>query len=220
MKRGCLIALAIPVVAVLGFVAGYSMLYPAYTVRYRLTVNAIADGLPHSGSSVIEMRVKTQPQLVFDMPPWLFRISGEAVFVDLGNGRNLVAVLDPRPSRGSMAYMLPFKAFKIPFAVERARDLGGLQGERRLEQKDWPAFVTFRNVGDPSSVESVDPKDLAKTLGDGVRIESVIVAITQEPVTHNLAQSLPWLTAELNPQEILALSTRQISRGAFVRNDQ
>jgi hypothetical protein len=61
MKRGCLISLAIPVVVVLGLVASCSLRYPTYTIRYRLTVNAVVEGVAHSGSSVVEMRVVTQP---------------------------------------------------------------------------------------------------------------------------------------------------------------
>jgi hypothetical protein len=231
MKRGCLIVLAVPVIVVFGLWVSWPLLYPTYTVRYRLTVNAIVKGIPHSGSSVIELRVKTQPQFIAEVPPWLFYISGEAAFVDLGDSRNLVAVLAPvgqdqnaratkPPYRGSVAYQLPFKAFKVRAVVEHAKELRNLEGERRLEQKDWPSFVTFRDVNDPFSVESVDLNDLARTLGDGARIESVTVAITQEPVTHGLQQSLPWLGTQLSLQDIYALAKRQISVGAFVRDDQ
>jgi hypothetical protein len=226
MKRGCLIALVIPVVLVLGFVGSCSLRYPTYTIRYRLTVNAVVEGVTHSGSSVVEMRIVTQPQWIAEVPPWYFRATGEATFVDLDEGRNLVGVLWPKPSRSAGYYdqgfpynYLVFKAFDVPFLVEHARDFTGLQGERRLEQRDWPAFVTFRNVGDPSSVQSVDPKALATILGKDVRIDSVTVAITQEPVTRNLAQKLPWLDTQVRPREYPVVSSPEISQRALIRDD-
>jgi hypothetical protein len=226
MKRGCLISLAIPVVVVFGLVASCSLRYPTYTIRYRLTVNAVVEGVAHSGSSVVEMRVVTQPQLIGEVPPWYFRATGEATFVDLGDGRNLVAVLWPKPRRSAGYYeqgfpynYLVFKAFHVPFLVEHARDLTGLQGERRLEERDWPAFVTFRDVVDPSSVQSVDPKALATTFGNDVRIESVTVAITQEPVTRNLAQKLPWLDTQVRPREYPVVSSPEISQRSLMRDD-
>ena len=49
----------------------------------------------HSGSSVIEVRIVTQPHLV----PALYapHVRGEAVFVGLGEGRNVIALLAAGP---------------------------------------------------------------------------------------------------------------------------
>jgi hypothetical protein len=226
MKRGLFIALVIPVVVVLGLVGAYSWRYPTYTIRYRLTVNAVAEGVPHSGSSIVEMRIV---QWLSEVPPWKFQVTGEATYVDLGDGRNLVAVLWYKPNRtagfyydlgGAPYYYLVFKAFDVPVLVEHARDLIRLRGERSLKQRDWPPFVTFRDVRDPSSVQSIDPKALSTTFGNDVRIDSVTVAITQEPVTRNLAQKLPWLAALVGPQVYpVDNSNPEISRGSLVRED-
>ena len=75
-------------VAATGLFVGYPWIYPTYTIRYRLTINAIVGEQPHSGSSVIELQVKTQPK-VLDNPRWAFRVDGEAVFVELGKDCNL-----------------------------------------------------------------------------------------------------------------------------------
>jgi hypothetical protein len=219
MKRGCLLALAIPVVAVAALLAAYPLHYPTYVVRYRLTVNAVVGEQSHSGSTVIEVRVKRQPQLVADMPPLRFSITGEATFVDLGDGRNLVAGLSPGPSRGSDAVGVLSRAFNLPFAADNVFQLKNLRGERRLGPADWPAFVTFRNVSDPLSVEPVDSSALGSAFGVSARIESVTLAVTEAPVTHDLEQHLPWLSAPLSSQEMLVLARRQFSRGEFIRND-
>lgn len=200
-------------------VLGYQWLYPTYVVRYRLTVNAVAGDQAHTGSSVVEVHVRMQPRLVADMPPWNFGVRGEATFIDLGSGRNVLATLIPGPSKGSDAIGVLFKAFRVPLLAENAADLKNVRGARRLEPADWPAFATFSDVTDPLSVEPVDPSALEKNLGINARIESVLLTITDDPVTHNLEQTLPWLAAPLDAQQVAALSKRHFSKGAFVRND-
>src|SRR3569832_202568 len=216
MKRGRLIALAIPVLFVLGFAASYPLLYPTYTVRYRLTVNAMADGQPHSGSSVIEVRVSRQPQWIAEVGPWAFRSRGEAIFVDLGAGRNVVAFLNPGPSEGKDCVTILFRAFQVPFLVGHVADLENLYGERNLQPANWPPFVTFQNVSDPLSIKPVKPSAMRDAYGANVGIESVTVAITQEPVTYSLKQKLSWIGWQFSDQDLFALAKQHVSRGSFV----
>lgn len=210
--------LVLCIVGMIGLYVSYPWIYPTYTTRYRLTVNAAIGEQRYSGSSVIEVRVKTQPQ-VLDTPRWAFRVNGEATFVDLGSGRNLVAPLSPGPSKGSAAVNVLFRAFHIPFLAENAVNLKNVSGERRLAPADWPAFVTFRDVDHPLSVEVVNPPALENTFGAGARIESVTLAITDDPVTRGLEQSLPWLASALSDQDKFALAKRHFSRSLFIRNE-
>ena len=207
------------VIAIIGYFVSYDWIYPTYVVRYRLTVNAVVGQQPHTGTTVIEVRVKKQPKLLADMPPLHFSVTGQATFVDLGGGRNLVAALAPGPSRGSDAISILFRAFNIPFAASSASQLKNLRGEHRLDPANWPAFVTFRNVSDPLSVESVDPSALENAFGVSARIESVTLAVTEASVTNDLDQRLPWLSAPLSNHDMLVLARRQFSRGEFIRND-
>ena len=72
-------------------------------------------------------------------------------------------------------------------------------GRRGAVPKDrLPRLVTFRDTADPTSVERVDPDDLASTFGPGVRLESVTLEIVdQEPGTRGRAcgEMVPWLEA-------------------------
>jgi hypothetical protein len=209
------------VVAVIGLFLSYPWLYPTYAVRYRLTVNAIVGEQPHSGSSVIEIRVKTQPNLL-DNPRWAFRVDGEATFVNLGEGRNLVALLNQGPSKASSATTILFRAFRVPFIAENAADLSKLSGERRLQPGDWPPFVTFQDVSDSLSVRAIDPSAFQDTYGAGARIDDVTVSITQEPVTHSLEQNLPWLgntPQDHSDPKRIAMVELHLGRSAFIRSD-
>jgi hypothetical protein len=206
------------VVAVVGLHFSYPWLYPTDVIRYRLTVNAVVGGQPRHGSGVVEVRVERQPQFVAETPSLKFGVTGEAIFVDLGDGRNLVAALAPGSGTEPDAVGLLFKAFHIPYLPSKVPELRDIRGERHLKRADWPAFVTFRNVANPYSAEPVNPSALETAFGVSVRVENVTLAVTEDEVTHNLEQRLPWLSAPLGNQDILAL-TAHIHRDAFIRND-
>lgn len=59
----------------------------------------------------------------------------------------------------------------------------------------YPMLVTFGDVTDPLSVKMVDPKDLAASFGTGIRLKSVTLEVTDEPVTEGVVvEKLRWLT--------------------------
>ncbi len=62
----------------------YSIFFPTFTYRYRMTMEVMVDGVVHSGSSVIEIRMVKQPPIITTSPPMLPKAIGEAVFVDSG----------------------------------------------------------------------------------------------------------------------------------------
>jgi hypothetical protein len=55
-------------------------------------------------------------------------------------------------------------------------------------------LVTFGNISDPTSVQQVDPDDLAATFGAGYALRAVTLEITGEPVTIGVVEGvLGWL---------------------------
>lgn len=84
---GLVVALAIG-----GVIAWWKINYPTYTYRCRMNVEVLVDGAVRSGASVIEVRIDKQPKFG-SAPPQVSHVYGEAVFVDLGGGRNVVALL-------------------------------------------------------------------------------------------------------------------------------
>ena len=201
-----------------GVVSSYRWMYPTYVVRYRLTVNAAVGEQRHSGSSVIEVLIKLQPHFLPDMPPWGIRVRGEAVFVDLGESRNLVALLNPERRKGKDCVIVLFDAFHVPIEPNHAVDLTIVRGERRVDAADWPAFASFRDVANPRSIVPVDPAAIDSVLGSDVRIESVTVSTTEDPVTRRLGDALPWIAGP-DYREIPALIERHFPIGAFKSDD-
>ncbi len=91
MRRSGTIALVVALLIGGGF-AWCKLTYPKYTYRYRMTVEVMVDGVVRSGSSVIEIRIQTQPNLLSNSTI-VPHVRGEATYVDLGGGRNVIALL-------------------------------------------------------------------------------------------------------------------------------
>ncbi|SDO94947.1 hypothetical protein [Afipia sp. GAS231] len=207
------------VAGAIGLYAAYPWFYPTFLCRYRLTANVAIGERQYSGSSVIEVKVETQPRLL-DSPRWNFGINGDATFVDLGGGRNLVALLNPGPSKGTDVVTLLFRAFNVPFSADNAAEVAKLSGERRLDPANWPAFVIFQDVNEARSIKAIDPPLLPDIYGSGARIESVTVSITSDPISRGLEEKLPWLASAFSIQEMVQLAKIHIARSQFIGSNR
>jgi hypothetical protein len=103
MRRLGILALVI-VLLIGAAVLFYKAVFPTYSYRYRMTVEVTVDGVVHSSSSVIEVRLRKQPQVFVPVPPVIAMVRGEAVFVDLGQGRNVIALLASGPNGSNVNY--------------------------------------------------------------------------------------------------------------------
>lgn len=126
--------------------------------------------------------------------------SGEAVFVDLGDGKNLVVTLtDDRSKRKESvdAQYLPMRVF--PFTphdkvytkadIEKARS----KGRVNVPLRKLPLVISFTDMTDPTSVKRVDPTNLEANFGSGYRIASATIAMTDQPLAATIEKKLPWL---------------------------
>lgn len=196
--------------ALFGLLAGCDDEAPDY--RYRLTVEVDTPQGPRTGSSVIEVeqtlvRPGSNPAgLAVDR-----RIRGEAVAVDLPGGRTLFALLRSEESVGWAGYVMPMVAPRVPgeHFAEQLDDMLAVKGTVTLtrmwpptghlpKRPAYPMLVTFRDPADPTSIERVDPDDLAGTFGGGVSLRKITVGLTDDPVTSNLADRLKWFRAVAN----------------------
>lgn len=65
---------------------------------------------------------------------------------------------------------------------------------REVAPKDNPLLVTFTNITNPTTVQRVDPDNLAATCGPGVSLKRITLEITDELVTEGKIESvLGWL---------------------------
>jgi hypothetical protein len=87
--------------------------------------------------------------------------------------------------------------------VAMLKDLGEPKSLGRLavmRPEDYPTLVHFRDIRDPKTVALVDPGDLARSFGAGVKLRRIVLTITDKPVTTGNAKRLKWLSQTLNTQ--------------------
>lgn len=209
------------------------------TYNYRMTVEVDTPQGMRSGSSVIEVRTARG----YGIPDRALstRIRGEAAAVDLPGGRTLFALLSGEGNYGAEHY--------APNAYERvlAREIGPLGvkvgwddwlRELRRQRRPavlprrvlrvvnelwltYPLLVRFSDLRDAKSVEVVDPDYLAASLGSGIKLKRILIAITGAPVTIGIEKRLPNFgtgSGYLEWQQKLANDDprRHLSRNAFI----
>jgi len=123
-------------------------------------------------------------------------LSGEAVVVDLGEGRYLFALLKGyNEFTGRLAFFpLPQKPLSKEQDAAVYDQLEALRATTELPRDLYPLLVTFADINNPASVARVDPDDLAASFGPGYALSSITLAITDEPVTRGRVEAvLGWL---------------------------
>jgi hypothetical protein len=176
-----------------------------YTHRYRLTLALEANGSLHTGSSVVEVNWLQQTRnLPIPVPPFASQFRGEATFVDLGDGRAVVALLGqatgdylPTPPEwlAINAYGLAENGSSIPLIASQA-------GIRPLEGRNIPALVILADKAKPESASTATPAGPERELAPGVKLVGVTIEITADPVTNQISQQLPWLLMPGRPAVI------------------
>ncbi|HZO48126.1 MAG TPA: hypothetical protein VFB68_19680 [Xanthobacteraceae bacterium] len=199
--HGVLAALAVG-----GYVA-WILLFPVYTSRFRLTVEVETPQGLKSGSSVIETTIRDVKVGLPEMRGLQYGARGEAVFVDLGRGRHVIALLTFGATGGDQDRLngLVYAAL-APGRRSDWREVASLRGSGDLPPDSIPTLVTFADINDPKTARVVQPQEFESVFGPGVRfkrawIETVpagiwplsLVGITGEAVTSGLERKLPWL---------------------------
>jgi hypothetical protein len=161
-------------------------------VRYKMTVEVETPQGLRTGFAVRESLYRTPPNI-----PMLgedrggVRVKGEAVAVDLPDGQTLFALLSAAKQDFDFAARIP----------DRFLGYGKGAGPRLSRATLWPSadesrvplLVRFRDIADPTSIEKVEPHDLSKTFGPGIRLKSISVEICRFcDVTSGIEQRFAW----------------------------
>jgi hypothetical protein len=141
---------------------------------------------------------------------------GDAVFVDLGGGRNLVALLahidDGKLDLDGINYV----ALRAYGAAGGKRvtfnEMNRLTGSVPVRDALIPVLVTFTDPKNPGSARRLAPDDVAAALGKGFRLRQITAEVVPngawpldfggplgEPVSRGIATQLPWLDQPDNP---------------------
>jgi len=193
MRWGVIIVLGLGLLAY----GVYKLNYPTYSWRQNLTLMVETPEGVRTGSAVGQVTHWFHPAIPVDAGSWNSSLRGEAVVVDLGDGRYLFALLDesPKKLKAAFADRLPEFTYgenglkRFFRAVERLRGAAAPVPFAAL-----PRLVTFGDISDPTSVRLVDPDDLAAVFGEGFALREVTLEITDAPVTSGVVEGvLGWL---------------------------
>lgn len=167
------------------------------------------------------------------------RTKGDAVWVDLGGGRNLVALMahvDRFLELDEMNYVA-LRAYKAAGRKVSFNEMSQMTGPVPVTGTVIPVLVTFGDPADPATARVVPPDDLEATFGKGFRLQGISAEVVPnglwpldfggplgEPVTRGIEARLPWLKASGDSAKV-ALAAAGLktgegvdSREAFTRN--
>lgn len=183
--------------------AGCDLLFdfPEWQWHQKLTVSVMTPEGMKSGSSVTSARIEFPPKWtgVGDAAGMQRGgVSGEAVVVDLGEGRYLFALLQGYIEWTAYTAFFPelegkalLKEEMFPYLDQMVASDGQ---SRDVPRKHYPLLVTFDDINNPASVRRVDPSNLSDSFGPGYRLNAITMSITDEPVTEGrVASVLGWL---------------------------
>ncbi len=158
--------------------------------HYKVTAEVDVNGKTYSGSSVLAFPCDRFSQK-FPMGVNSCLVKGEAVVVDLSpKGTLFLAFRGKWGDISSMVISIIEAGGQDPFTG----DMNALPNQWTLPESALPTMVTFKDARRPQSVEQVDPSDLSATFGSGVRLRSVRVQKTTDPITVGKVEKvLPWV---------------------------
>lgn len=186
-------------------VIAWSVYFPRAILHARITAVVETPEGPRSGASVVQLGYATEPPIGDRSGVVMGLGAGEAVAVDLGPRGTLYMLLsargrDGRPTASPSHALLLIDVFRSALGEDAdhrnkdlVRRLQVLRGSAGVPKGKVPFLVRFRDERDPKTVEAVDPDNLAAAFGEGVRLGSVTIEITDDPVTRGIEKRVGWL---------------------------
>ena len=171
--------------------------------KYRLTVEVDTPGGLKAASGVLSVH----PDRGYSRRGHT-ATKGDAVFVDLGGGRNLVALLahiDKTVDLDGINYVA-LRAYRAAGRNPSFNELSGMTGVAAVTGTLIPVLVTFADPNDPATARSVAPDGLEAVFGNGFRLHGITAQVVPngfwpldfggplgEPVTRGIEAKLKWL---------------------------
>jgi hypothetical protein len=173
-------------------------------VRYQLSLHLLTPDGPRTGDGVIEVEARKNSGILAGLGSGSdasLGVRGDAIVTDLGARGVLACMLNNDEfRRGSYdAETLLRPAFERAAGgaayepwVDLFRRIAQERGTATLKLVSLPLLVHFASAADPLSARSVDPNDLASSIGPGFLLKDASLAITDRPVTRTVTGVLPW----------------------------
>jgi hypothetical protein len=156
---------------------------------------------------------------------------GDAVWVDLGGAKNLIALLAHIGDKGLELDGMNFVALRAFNAAGRKATFNAMNqmaGTVPVTGALIPVLAAFSDISDPATMRVVKPDDLEATYGEGFRLRGVTVeavpngfwpldfgGVLGEPVTRGIEAKLPWWNRPEDPAAAALRATGLQSKDAI-----
>ncbi len=155
---------------------------------------------------------------------------GDAVLVDLGGGKNLVALLAHRDNTVDLDGMnyVALRAYKAAGQNVSFNEMSRMTGAVPVTGALIPILVSFTDLSNPATARTVPPDNLAAVLGQGFRLHGMTAEVVPngiwpldfggrlgEPVTRGIEAKLPWWNGTAAPAAT-ALRAAGVPAGAAI----
>ena len=175
-------------------------------INYRLTVSVETDEGVRTGSGVIGTVWHHQEFLsgLAGGISWHPEVHGQAIPIDLGQREALFVLLRGDPARNKyLDDEAPFLAGLVLHNQPRGMSpedaltlIAHHEGTVDVPCGALPMMVRLTDITIPATVERVEPCDLTKSFGPGVRLARATIVVTNErPTANGIEAWLPWLTS-------------------------
>ena len=185
--------------------------------KYRLTVEVTTPAGTKTGSGIFAV----VPDRNYNRSGRT-TMRGEAVFVDLGQGKNIVALLAHQQGAKLDLDDINYVALRAYGAARGSRvsfkDMSRQTGIVPVQGELIPVLVSFGDLRDPSTARRVASDNAEAILGEGYAIRGFSAEVVPngfwpidfggalgEPVTRGIEAKLPWLAA---PGEAAAIALK------------
>ena len=166
------------------------LIYPFSFWSYKLTLVVETPEGIKTGSAVRWVYSSLKPKILPEERAFHTGVKGEAVVVDLGERGVLFALLKGKDS-SDYGYNIIYREFPTETGIGVRRKIlhyTFLKDKKELAFDKIPMLVRFRDINDPKTVEQVDPNDLEKSFGKGVRLVSATLEMTDEDMTSGVVE--------------------------------
>lgn len=161
--------------------------------RFKMTVEVETPEGLKTGWSVYEVEANNVVALTPGGVGRERKLRGQAVVVDIASGKALFALVE-NDSLAEMSMAALDPAYKNDWVESAKRIAAGtsIQSPALIMTWNHPMLVTFTDIDDPSSVQRVDPANLAASFGPNIRLKRITVEVTDDDVTTGIEKRLRW----------------------------
>jgi hypothetical protein len=217
IKIALLVVIAVPLALVLLVATWLGTLWIAETlklgwvevpVHYRLTFGVEVGGINYRGSTVVQVTYQSIPQwqLLTTVPGIAALYRGQASCLKLPDGKAVCLLAsDQYPVRGKNRYSVAAIAARL-LSVDgsptgpkekwkgiHASNAATVSGSSNIQIDLLPTMIVFDDSMNPRSAHLFDAEHPETTLGSGSRFNGAEIAVTGDPVSHDIEVVLPWL---------------------------